>query len=62
VTLGRHAVALTDRGFLLHLLADDLSLASTIAMTGRWEPHVAGLLRHLLRPGDRVVEAGANAG
>lgn len=62
VPLGPHAVALTRRGHQVFLLADDLSVTPRLALYGEWEPHVAGLLRHLLRPGQRVVEAGANVG
>lgn len=62
VPLGRHAVAVTRDGHRIHLLADDLSVTPTMALTGAWEPHVASLLRRLLRPGMLVAEGGANVG
>jgi FkbM family methyltransferase len=62
VPLGRFAVAVARDGRIFHLVADDLSITATIALHGHWEPQVAGLLRHLLRPGQHVVEAGANIG
>jgi FkbM family methyltransferase len=62
VALGRYGAAVTRDGHRIHLLADDLSLTPTVALTGVWEPHVASLLRRLLRPGMLVAEGGANVG
>lgn len=62
VPLGRYAAIVTTQGHRLLLLAEDLSVTPNLALTGRWEPHVAALLRRLLRPGDHVVEGGANVG
>jgi FkbM family methyltransferase len=62
IPLGRYAAVVTRDGHRLHLVAEDLSVTPTLALTGQWEPRVASLLRRLLRPGDRVVEGGANVG
>jgi FkbM family methyltransferase len=60
--LGRFAVAVARDGRVFHVLAEDLSVTPTLALYGEWEPHVEALLRQILRPGQRVVEAGANVG
>jgi len=62
VAHGRHATVVTARGHRLLVLAEDLSVTPDLALTGRWEPQVAALLRRLLRPGNRVLEGGANVG
>ncbi len=43
-------------------MADDLSLTICLARDGVWEEHVGSLLRHLLHPGQRAAEGGANIG
>lgn len=60
--LGRFAVSIARDGRVFHVLAEDLSVTPTLAVHGEWEPHVAALLRRILRPGQRAVEAGANIG
>ncbi len=62
VPLGRFAAVVTRDGHRLLLMAEDLSVTPGLALTGRWEPPVAALLRRLLRPGALVAEGGANIG
>lgn len=47
---------------MLMVMAEDLSVTPALALGGTWEPHVGTLLRDLLRPGQVVVEGGANLG
>jgi FkbM family methyltransferase len=49
-------------GHLFHLDARDTSLMPSLVARGYWEPSVTRALLRLLRPGQRVVEVGANVG
>lgn len=49
-------------GQLIHLDARDTSLLPSLVVRGYWEPGVTRALLRLLRPGQRVVEVGANVG
>lgn len=49
-------------GHLFHLDARDTSLLPSLVARGYWEPAVTRALLRLLRPGQRVVEVGANVG
>ena len=62
VPLGEYAVARTWRGDRLFLSARDLGMTPYIATSGKWEPGLERLLGRLLRPGQVVVECGANVG
>jgi FkbM family methyltransferase len=62
VPLGDRVLALTAAGQRIFLDARDLSVTPHIALLGIWETEVERLLRRLLRPGQRVVEVGANIG
>lgn len=56
------AVTCTRHGRPILLWTRDLGIAPHIALTGAWEPDVERVLHRLLRPGQRVVEVGANMG
>jgi FkbM family methyltransferase len=62
VPLGRYGVVVTRSGHRIFVLAEDLLITPGLVLAGHWEPHVGALLASLLRPGDRVVEGGANVG
>jgi len=49
-------------GQLLHLDARDTSLLASLVVRGYWEPGVTRALLRLVRPGQHVVEVGANVG
>jgi len=49
-------------GHLLPLDARDTSLLPSLVARGYWEPSVTRALLRVLRPGQRVVEVGANVG
>jgi FkbM family methyltransferase len=49
-------------GQLLHLDARDTSLLPSLVVRGYWEPGVTRALLRLVRPGQHVVEVGANVG
>ncbi|HEV7733188.1 MAG TPA: FkbM family methyltransferase [Candidatus Binatia bacterium] len=49
-------------GHLVHLDARDISLLPSLVVRGYWEPGVTRALLRLIRPGQRVVEVGANVG
>ncbi len=62
VNLGRYSVTINRDGRMIFLMSEDLSLTPSLALTGVWEVRVVSVLRRLLRPGDLVVEGGANIG
>ena len=62
VYMGGYGIATTWRGDRILLPAGDIGLPPYLATHGRWEPPVERLLDRLVRPGDTVVEAGANVG
>ena len=49
-------------GMTLFGLETDIFIAHTIANTGYWEPHVEKLIRKIIKPGDQVIDCGANIG
>jgi FkbM family methyltransferase len=49
-------------GHLLYLDARDTSLLPSLVVRGYWEPSVTRALLRLVRPGQRIVEVGANVG
>lgn len=49
-------------GMTLFGLETDIFLAHNIANTGYWEPHVEKLIRKIIKPGDHVIDCGANIG
>jgi FkbM family methyltransferase len=52
----------TVLGHLLHLDAHDTSLLPSLVVRGYWEPAVTRALLRIVRPGQRVIEVGANVG
>jgi FkbM family methyltransferase len=59
----RQDVVLVDLGqFKLYCRKSDLDVGSAILHTGQHEPHVAAALRSLARPGNVVIDLGANIG
>jgi len=62
VPLGDRVLALTHAGQRIFLDAADIGITPHIALTGFWEAPVERLLRRLLRPGQTVIEIGANMG
>ena len=59
---GGRALTRTRDGHLMYVVAHDLSLAPWLLLDGRWEPQTTAVYRRLVRPGDTVVEVGANVG
>lgn len=55
----KRSVALN--GFCLYVMEDD-GIGAVIASQRIWEPHVTGLIRRELRPGDTFLDLGANIG
>ncbi|MGG5807797.1 FkbM family methyltransferase [Falsiroseomonas sp. CW058] len=62
VPLGERLLALTHDGRKIFLDAADIGITPHIALTGEWERETEAVIRRLLRPGDAVVEVGANMG
>jgi FkbM family methyltransferase len=62
VNLGRYSVAINRDGRMIFMMTEDLSLTPSLALYGVWEQRVVSALHRLLRPGDLVVEGGANIG
>ncbi len=62
VYMGGYGIAVTWRGDRILLPAGDIGLPPYLATRGRWEASVERLLDRLVRPGDTVVEGGANVG
>lgn len=63
-TLKRSAVSITGRsryGFTLHGSASDV-IARHVAVYGVWEPDISAWATSFLKPGDVVVDVGANLG
>jgi FkbM family methyltransferase len=52
----------TILGHLVHVDARDTSLLPSLVVRGYWEPAVTRALLRLVRPGQRIVEVGANVG
>ena len=61
--VGEHTI-LTQSvfGHLLHLDTRDTSLLPSLVLRGYWEPSVTRALLRLVRPGQHIVEVGANVG
>lgn len=49
-------------GFAIHVRAHDQDIGRAIRQDRTYEPHVSERLRTLVRPGDTVVDVGANVG
>jgi FkbM family methyltransferase len=62
VFLGDRILTLTHRGNIIYLSPGDNDLTPWIALYGKWEPHVENTLLASLRPGDTVIDIGANVG
>jgi FkbM family methyltransferase len=61
--LGDHVgLAVINAGFRIFVDTRDRQIAPHLATVGVWEPWNTRLLRSLLKPGDVVVEVGANFG
>lgn len=58
----RTVLTQTVLGHLIHLDADDTSLLPCLVVRGYWEPAVTRALLRILRPGQHVIEVGANVG
>jgi FkbM family methyltransferase len=54
-------VATDQYGGKFRLVTSD-TIQRAIYLFGIWEPHVAGLIRGILKPGDTFVDVGANIG
>jgi FkbM family methyltransferase len=60
--MGTHGIAVTRSGHKIFVPPGDLGVVPPIAVYGIWEPQVEAVLRRLVKPGDIVVEVGANVG
>jgi FkbM family methyltransferase len=49
-------------GHVLYVEANETPVVGSLIKTGRWFPHVENLLRHLVRPDQTVINAGAHVG
>jgi FkbM family methyltransferase len=62
VFLGDRILTLTHRGNIIYLAPRDNDLTPWITLYGEWEPHVENTIVASLRPGDTVIDIGANVG
>ena len=62
IFLGDRVLALTHRGHIIYLVPSDVDLTPSILLHGHWEPHVEKAVTNSLRPGDTVIDVGANVG
>ena len=62
VFLGDRILTLTHRGNIIYLAPGDNDLTPWITLYGEWEPHVENTILDMLRPGDTVIDIGANVG
>jgi FkbM family methyltransferase len=60
--LGDRVLAFTHRGDMIYLDPTDLDLTPSILLYGRHEPHVEQAIVGSIRPGDTVIDLGANVG
>jgi FkbM family methyltransferase len=60
--LGDRVLAYTHRGDRIYLMPTDQDLTPSILERGTWEPHVEKAILQLVKPGDKVIEAGSNVG
>jgi FkbM family methyltransferase len=60
--LGDRVLAFTHRGDMIYLDPTDLDLTPGILLHGRHEPHVEQAIVGSIRPGDTVLDLGANVG
>ncbi|MGE5271382.1 MAG: FkbM family methyltransferase [Thiohalocapsa sp.] len=60
--LGDRVLCWTHHGMRLYLLPQDIDLTPRILASGDWENHVEQTMRRLLRPGNTVIDLGANVG
>lgn len=51
-----------NNGMTLFGFETDLFIAHSIAQTGYWEPELEAVIRRVVRPGDTVLDIGANIG
>lgn len=56
------AMVLLNTGHLIFVDPADQSISSHLIARGYWEPWIHAIVRALVRPGDTVVEVGANLG
>jgi len=49
-------------GMIIYGYRSDFFISQSIASTGYWEPHMERLMRAIVKPGDCVVDVGANIG
>ena len=63
VYVGNNRVLLqTLHGFPMQVPADDLSLGPPLALEGTYDPRMMAVVEQLVRPGDWVIDVGANVG
>ncbi|HEX7391214.1 MAG TPA: FkbM family methyltransferase [Acidiphilium sp.] len=61
--LGNHlGLATVETGFRIFIDTRDRQIAPHLATVGIWEPWTTTLLQAILKPGDSIVEVGANFG
>lgn len=62
IFLGDRVMAKTHRGEVIYLVPQDLDLTPAILRTGRYEIHVEQAILSCLRPGNTIIDIGANVG
>lgn len=62
IYLGDRLLSYTHLGDRIFLIPTDLDLTPSILEYGLWEPHVESAITRVVKPGDKVIEAGANVG
>jgi FkbM family methyltransferase len=62
IFLGDRVLAFTHRGHIIYLMPSDVDLTPGILLRGHWESHVEKAVIASIRPGDTVIDVGANVG
>jgi FkbM family methyltransferase len=62
IFLGDRVLCWTHRGQRIYVVPQDVDLTPRILLNGTWEMHVEETMLRFVRPGDTVIDLGANVG